>query len=423
MYPNILSEFSGSVWLTSEVKAFDIQRFVTNAVVRGEKTTTKAASTSGVKFYGASDGKQVAVVDLHGTLTKRANMMQQFSGGTSTEQLAATFHALRTMRDVKAVVLNVDSPGGEAKGVAEAAQALSRLRSAKTVYTVVNETMASGAYWIGSAADRVFVTPTSETGSIGVYIMHVDQTEQMKKDGTKITMIREGEFKAMPNGIEPLDETGVKLLRTKTRKYYQEFVTAIATNRNISMEQAEQLADGRTHIGDDAVSIGLADEVATLEEVVERAAQEKVTLEPAAAQVEDVQIDAQALSAELEAARAELESAHAAFATLKAEFEALGESNTSLQEELTEIRAARLMDEFSCKFAPEQDRSKWLQMAKTDLDGARELLATLSDVEPPFGSVLPEETPLAREDEGKPVATSDAIAEFYTQLGIEFIRA
>jgi len=158
------------------------------------------------KPYDMVDG--VAVISLSGIMGKRMNMFSQISGGTSTELVG---NAIRTAIDdpaVIALVLSVDSPGGTVDGTAELADLILSARAEKPVYAYADGMMASAAYWVGSAAEKIFSYRTAEIGSVSVVICHYDRSRADADAGIKRTFITSGKYKRMANDAEPLSGEG-----------------------------------------------------------------------------------------------------------------------------------------------------------------------------------------------------------------------
>lgn len=123
----------------------------------------------GGDFDKSSGRGVVGVIPLHGVLTQRGSY-----GTTSTAAFAQKVKSAMHSRAVKAVVIHVDSPGGSVYGVESASRAIYDARGMKPLYAITDSLNASAALYISSAADRLLVAPGSETGSIGVWSMHVD---------------------------------------------------------------------------------------------------------------------------------------------------------------------------------------------------------------------------------------------------------
>lgn len=220
--------------------------------------------------YRVTDG--VAVIPVYGVLEKRANLFTRMSGGTSTELLARDLRAAFDDPLVDAVVLDIDSPGGAVDSVQVVVDALQANRArgplAKPVVAHANELMASAAYWIGSAADRIVAAPTAQVGSIGVRMMHVDRSGMDEKVGVRRTEIFAGRYKTAGTDTRPLDEESRAYLQSRVDRFYTLFVEAVAANRGVTVAEALRWADGRVLIGEEAREAGLVDAIGNLETAI-----------------------------------------------------------------------------------------------------------------------------------------------------------
>lgn len=213
---------------------------------------------------------KVAVLPLFGTIFPRANMMTDVSGATSAERFGTLFARLIGDPEVGAIVLDVDSPGGQSGGMAELSKQIFDARGTKPIVAVANHTMASAAYWIASAADEIVVTPSGQVGSIGVFSVHEDKSEALQQGGIKLSIISEGKYKVEGNPYQPLTEEARSALQTRVRDVYDSFVNAVARNRGVEPAAVRNgFGEGRLAGAYQAVEWGMADRVATLRETIE----------------------------------------------------------------------------------------------------------------------------------------------------------
>jgi signal peptide peptidase SppA len=212
----------------------------------------------------------VAVLPLFGTIFPRANMMTDVSGATSAERFGAQFSELVNDPNIDAIVLDVDSPGGQVDGIEELSTQIFDARGQKPIVAVANHTMASAAYWIGTAADEIVVTPSGEVGSIGVFAVHRDISRALEQGGIKISLISQGKHKVEGNPYEPLAEEARAAIHERVSEYYDAFVNSIARNRGIEQENVRNgFGEGRVVGARQAVELGMADRVGTLEETID----------------------------------------------------------------------------------------------------------------------------------------------------------
>lgn len=213
----------------------------------------------------------IAVLPVFGTIFPRANLMTEHSGGASAEGLAAQFRALVADPNVGAIVLDVDSPGGAVSGIDELGTEIFKARGTKPIVAQVNHLAASAAYWVATAADEMVVTPSGEVGSIGVFAAHQDVSAALEREGVKVTLISAGKFKTEGNPYQPLGEEARAAIESRVADYYGAFTKAVARNRGVSVADVQGgFGEGRVVGAKEAVRLGMADRVGTLEETLER---------------------------------------------------------------------------------------------------------------------------------------------------------
>jgi capsid assembly protease len=246
---------------------------VVNRYFAGEKLDAEEVQT---RIHGAKRPSDrvvgnVAVLPLFGTIIPRANLFTETSGGTSAELFGKQFDDLVKNPDVGAIVLDIDSPGGQINGVDELSRKIFEARGQKPIVAVANYTAASAAYWIATAADELVVAPSGEVGSIGVFAVHEDQSEAMAKEGVKVSLISEGKYKTEGNPYEPLSEEARAAIQERVAEAYDGFVKAVARNRSVKAADVRSgFGEGRMVSARQAVQLGMADRVATLDETVAR---------------------------------------------------------------------------------------------------------------------------------------------------------
>ena len=216
----------------------------------------------------------VAVLTLDGVMAPKANLMMQISGGVSTQMAGLQVESAIADPRVIALVLNIDSPGGSVFGAPELAATVTELAKIKPIVTVSSATLASAAYWVGSAANAVFITgPTVQVGSIGVVASH-NYDPRASATTTEITA---GKYKRMASGTAPLTTEGRAYMQGQVDHLYSVFVDTVAAQRGVSAAAVlEHMADGRVFIGQQAVDRGLVDGFATVDAIVAQ-----ITADPA----------------------------------------------------------------------------------------------------------------------------------------------
>ncbi len=216
----------------------------------------------------------VAVIGLDGVLAKRMNLFMDISGGTSTELAAQQIQQALEDPAVRAIVLDIDSPGGTVDGTQELADQVFAARGVKPIVAVANGQMASAAYWIGSGADKVLMTSeTTQVGSIGVVATHIDRSRLEKNAGVDRTEITAGRYKRLGTESGALTREGKAQLQAYADQVYDTFVSAVARNRGATADDVHaRMADGRTFIGKKAIEAGLVDGISTLPDAIKTAA-------------------------------------------------------------------------------------------------------------------------------------------------------
>ncbi len=213
----------------------------------------------------------IAVLPLFGVIAQRMDMFSEISGGTSTENFGAAFKQALDDPNIAAIVLNVDSPGGSVFGVEELADQIYSGRSVKPVVAVANAVAASAAYWLGSQAEELVVTPSGEVGSIGVIAAHDDVSKMAETIGVKRTYITYGRFKAEGNPYEPLGDETLEHLKARLAEYGEAFVKAVARGRGVTAAKVRKdFGEGRVFGAAQAVAVGMADREGTLQETIDR---------------------------------------------------------------------------------------------------------------------------------------------------------
>lgn len=212
----------------------------------------------------------VAVIDAIGPLAKRMNLFMQISGGASTQLLEQDLKNAMGNPDVNAVVFNIDSPGGTVDGTFEIAEIIYSYRGQKPMVAYADGLMASAAYAIGSAADRVISSgDTAYVGSIGVIATHVDVTKAEESMGFKTTQIKAGKYKDVGSPYKPLTKTDREIIQADVDYLYSIFVNRVARNRDVDIDTVlNDMAEGKIFIGQQAVAAGLVDGVSTFDDVI-----------------------------------------------------------------------------------------------------------------------------------------------------------
>lgn len=181
---------------------------------------------------------------------------------TSADDIIFAFDEINKDEGIKAVIIEIDSSGGFPVAAEEIAEAIKR--SNKPTVALIREFGNSAAYWVASAADTLFASRNSELGSIGVTMSYLDYTEYNQREGIKYIDISAGKFKDTGDPDKPLSEEERELLLRDTNIIHDNFIKAVAENRNMDIEKVRELADGSTMLGQMALNNGLIDRIGTI---------------------------------------------------------------------------------------------------------------------------------------------------------------
>lgn len=179
--------------------------------------------------------------------------------------------------DVKAIILQVNSPGG---GVVESAQIHDKIKeiqkeAKKPVYVSMGSMAASGGYYVSAPADKIFASPETLTGSLGVIMQGMNYAGLAEKYGVEFTTIKSGPYKDIMSPTRPMTEEEREILQSMIDNSYEGFVKVISEGRNMSVEQVKKIADGRIYDGRQAKQLHLIDEFGYLEDVIENLRKDK----------------------------------------------------------------------------------------------------------------------------------------------------
>lgn len=209
----------------------------------------------------------VAVIPILGTLVNRRSSVGFFGGDISHQQIAEMLLDAAADNSIHAILLDIDSGGGEANGVFDLAETIREIDTQTPVFAIANDAAFSGAFAIASAARTVFVTRTGGVGSIGVIAHHVDISESLKQAGIKVTQITAGDLKGELSPIQPLTEEAQARVQAEVDKTFDLFVDVVAEHRGLSRETIISTQAG-LFFGSDAVDLKLADQVASFDEAM-----------------------------------------------------------------------------------------------------------------------------------------------------------
>jgi len=210
----------------------------------------------------------IGVVSIEGPILRKPDLFARvFMGATSSEDIGQALREAGERPDIKAVFLDIDSPGGTVAGTPELAAAVASLNSKKPVYAFSSGLMCSAAYWVASQARAIYATPSAQVGSIGVVQAVVDHSAAIEKAGIKVEVFSVGKYKAMGAPGTPLTDEQRELISSNLAEIAGEFHAAVlARGRAIPAEAME----GQTFSGRQAQRQNLAGMVADRAEAMRR---------------------------------------------------------------------------------------------------------------------------------------------------------
>jgi protease IV len=220
---------------------------------------------------------KIVVIPLSGTITTEGSSTEDsslFSSSTITPGLVRDY-LTRAEADkaVKAIVLRIESPGGEIEPCQEILWEIERVKETKTIVVSMGGTAASGGYYISTQAHKIVALPTTMTGSIGVISYQINIEGLLEKLGIQIEPFKGGKYKDMYSGFRELTPEEEEILQGMVDEYYEQFVDVVAEGRGLSREEVRNLATGQIYTGTEAKELGLVDELGDLDTAIDLAAE------------------------------------------------------------------------------------------------------------------------------------------------------
>ncbi len=188
--------------------------------------------------------------------------------GLAADSFVQEVDALRSDPSVKAVVLRVNSPGGSVMASEKIRSALDLLGSEKPLVASYGDYAASGGYWISNGCSRIFADATTLTGSIGVFSMIPDFSKVAGKVGVGIESVSSNKHGDLLSLMRPFSADELTYMQASVEDIYERFVNLVAISRGMETTAVDAIAQGRVWAGNDALRIGLVDEIGTLKDAV-----------------------------------------------------------------------------------------------------------------------------------------------------------
>jgi protease-4 len=221
-------------------------------------TLIAAILTSGSESSDAN----TAIIKITGPISTESGSSVFSSGGASSTEIVRELQQARDDDNIKAVILEINSPGGSAVASDEIAQAVKAVRAEnKTVVAWIREEGASGAYWVASSSDHIIANRMSITGSIGVISSYMQFDRFLARYNVSYNRLVAGNRKDIGDPFVNLTEENRRFMEAKLDRIHGFFIAEVAQNRNMSYDDVAKLADGQFFLGVEAKEAGLVDEL------------------------------------------------------------------------------------------------------------------------------------------------------------------
>jgi protease-4 len=223
-------------------------------------------ATGGMRPKGG--GERIAVVTITGMIVSDG------TSGAEVTDVSTVKQALQTALDdakVKAIVLRIDSPGGDALAASTMLELLSEAKLKKPIVASMSGVAASGGYMVALAGSKIFAEPMTVTGSIGVFSLKPDFSGVLEKSGIRREVLTRGRFADAYTSFKAFDDASFRKFVETAKTIYDDFIAKVATNRHMTPAQVDAVAGGRVWSGKRALEVGLIDRIGGLDAAVQEA--------------------------------------------------------------------------------------------------------------------------------------------------------
>jgi len=253
----VIDKLNSSAWAIYPPKLDAIHEVIQKRL-NGENVPMEAAAGQDRRTsYLTENDDGIAVVSIMGTIGQRLNVFERMSGGVSTEILKEDISRAIDSDDVKGILLHIDSPGGMVDGTRDLAEFIKQAGEVKPIIAYTDGLCCSAAYWIASAASKIYGYSTAQIGSIGVIATHVDYSKRDEQYGIKRSYVYRGRYKQLnPDG--PLTEGGREFMQEMVDGIFGMFVEDVAANRGLKAEDVVG-QESKVYLGGPALDQGLID--------------------------------------------------------------------------------------------------------------------------------------------------------------------
>ncbi|MCL6500713.1 MAG: signal peptide peptidase SppA [Candidatus Pacearchaeota archaeon] len=187
----------------------------------------------------------------------------------SSEEIIKNIEDATKNKNIKAIIFEINSPGGSAVASSEIAQAIKKAKKEKLTVAVIREQGTSGAYWIASSCDYVLAHPLSITGSIGVTASYLEISGLLERFNITYVNLTTGKYKETMSPFRELTNEEREIILKKLESIHETFIMEVTKNRGLTEKQVEELANGMFYLGTEAKELGLVDAIGSREEAID----------------------------------------------------------------------------------------------------------------------------------------------------------
>ena len=221
-----------------------------------------------VAYTGGLGKATVAVIPLEGVISSQGGGggLLNFQGGVAADDIISFIEDADEDKSISAIVLKINSPGGTPVASEEIARAVKETK--KPTVAFIRDVSASGAYWVASSSDWIIANRLSITGSVGVYASQLEFGGLLDNYNITYQRMVAGKFKDIGSPYRKMTEEEETLLQAQLDRMHDYFLSEVVSNRGLTQEQREDIATGRFYLGDEALELGLVDELGGKDEVI-----------------------------------------------------------------------------------------------------------------------------------------------------------
>lgn len=212
---------------------------------------------------------KIAVVPIKGVIMSEKTSTI-YSSSVSSREIASTLYDLRNDDSVKAILLDINSPGGSPVASDEISKAIENIKKVKPIYSLINDVGASGAYWVASSTDKIYSSSMSTIGSIGVTSAGLSFENFITEHNITYRQQISGKYKDMGSIYRKQTDEEKAIIQNLLDNIHKRFIEHVAKNRNITIENVTKLATGEIFLGSETIKNGLTDKIGYYPDVINK---------------------------------------------------------------------------------------------------------------------------------------------------------